>query len=138
MPAAAIPAWALITSAVAPAAAQAATGIYGARKQGQANSKALTFEQQQAQVAAQNAEADRHANYDQWAARQQRLNAVTGAVGWGTQAIPRYTPGVMPQFTPRSVGDYLLGPAQINGQNPTQPRPATPHPYRVGDVNSYL
>lgn len=144
MPAAAIPAWALVTAAVAPAAAQAATGIYGARKQGSANDKALAFNREQAQTAAQSAEADRHANYDQWAVQQRHQNAVRKAMGWGVVDVPDYVPGATPQFVPRSVGDYLSGP------QPTAPRPpargamarqpafGTPRPYRAGDVNSYL
>jgi hypothetical protein len=118
-----------------PAIASAVGSIYGAHKQGQANSKALAFGREQAQNTAENTEADRHANYDQWAARQQRLNAITGAVGWGTQAIPGYTPGVMPHFVPRSVGDYVSGPSRVVARGPSA---AAPNPYRVGDVNSYL
>jgi hypothetical protein len=92
MPAAAIPAWALITSAVAPAAASAATGIYGAHKQGQANDQALAFQTRQAQNAYDNQEVTRHANYDQWAARQQRINALTGGMGMGSAGDSRVRP----------------------------------------------
>lgn len=84
MPAAAIPAWALITSAVAPAAAQTITGVIGAKSASRANERASQTQarglDQQLAFEREN-EARRREEYDraealnrqQWEARQAQL-----------------------------------------------------------------
>jgi hypothetical protein len=75
-----------------------------------------------------NAEAARRANYDQWAARQQRLNTITGALGWGSQNIPAYVPGQVPNYIPgaQSRRDQVFASSGFGG------------PYRPGTIGSYL
>ena len=122
MPAAAIPTWALITSAVAPAAASAVSGIVGAKMQSgavrnaaqeqaraadiaaaeqrRASEAAEAFQRQQAQQAWAQQEADRRANYDQWAAREQRLGSIGEMLGYGRRQTPGYVPSVNPHLAP--------------------------------------
>jgi hypothetical protein len=117
-----------ILGPVISAGVNAGASIYGAHKQGQANSKALTFEREQAQQAAQDAEIARRANYDQWKARQQRLNTITGVLGWGSQNIPAYVPGQVPNYMPgaQSRRDQVFATSGFGG------------PYRPGTIGSYL
>lgn len=135
MPAAAIPTWALITSTVAPAAASVAgaamqsraTGRatrqqveganYAADRQLEASREAERFQRQQAQQAWASAEADRRANYDQWAARERRLGSIAEMLGYGRREIPEYVPSTNPNYMP-SVGDAVgMGMPMPQGQN---------------------
>lgn len=136
----------LVIAATVAAAAQTATSVYGAKKQGAASDKATAFAREQAQNAYANDEVARHANYDQWATQEARRNAVRKAMGWGVQPTPAYAPGVNPRYTPESIGDTLArleaGRLQAGQQRPTgaagHTRPPMPDPYRVGSVGSYL
>lgn len=113
---------ALLIPAITAAAGAGAT-IYAANKssgaaehaadlQSQANTQALSFEQQQAQQQQANFEATQRANYDQWAAREQRLSNLGSLVGLGPRQIPAYVPtmntvqpsGTVQPATPRRTG----------------------------------
>lgn len=68
---------------------------------------ALDFQKQEAERTATQVEADRHANYDQWAAFMNAHNAARQKYGYSTTAIPGYVPGVTPKYT--SPGAALMG-----------------------------
>jgi len=98
MPAAAIP-------IIIGAAATTAGTVYGAKRQADAAEKAagmqaqgseqaLDFSKVQAAAAARQAEIDRRANYDQWAARDQRMGRLGEAVGLAPRRTPGYVPGM--------------------------------------------
>lgn len=59
----------------------------------------LAFQRQQAENTYANSEVDRHANYDQWHAREARIGSVGEALGYGSREIPAYVAGVDPHFT---------------------------------------
>lgn len=135
MPAAAIPAWALITAAAAPAGAQVAGSYlqsrgankatkaqvdaanYAAQQQAKSAADALAFQKQQAAQDLAIAESTQHANYDQYAARQGRLSNLSVLTGAGKQDIPAYVPiPVAPQAPPP-----VAAPADVwNGAPPAQ------------------
>lgn len=71
---------------------------YAADRQLEASREALAFQQQQAALAARQAEVDRRANYDQWAARERRLGSVSEMLGFGGRQIPDYVPGASGEF----------------------------------------
>jgi hypothetical protein len=64
-----------------------------------ANANALAFQKAQAENEFQNSETTRKANYDQWAAQQQRMRQLDALIGVQPRAIPDYAPGVDPGFT---------------------------------------
>lgn len=146
MPAAiAIPA---LASVIAGGAAAGAS-VYGAHKQssaankaaklstdaanhaadvgGQSAREALDFQKQEAERTAAQAEADRKANYDQWAAGMNAHNAARARYGYGTTAVPAYVPGKVPSYT-NSPGAALMG----QGGPVPAPAPTTAAPVFSG------
>lgn len=79
---------------------QAAT--HSADLQSKAASDALAFSKQQAEVDARNQEQARKANYDQWAAREQRLSSFGQMLGLPSRDIPAYQASNDPNYTPGS------------------------------------
>lgn len=78
---------------------------YGADRTATSQAEQLAFLRQQAQIAQQQGEVDRRANYDQWANRERRLGSVGQALGFGGRSVPGYVPGVPQQFNePTPVG----------------------------------
>jgi hypothetical protein len=73
-------------------AAQAAATKYAADLQAKAAADALAFQRQQAAYDATQAETNRAANYDQWAAKQSLLGSVGQALGLPARSIPAYVP----------------------------------------------
>lgn len=86
---------------------QSESAKYATDAQTKANDAALEYQRQQALHADQVAETDRHANYDQWAASQRRLQSVGDLLGAGPREIPAYVP--TPQGSYGSVGATLNG-----------------------------
>jgi hypothetical protein len=84
---------------------------HAADVQAQSNREALQFEREQAAYAAQQTEVDRHANYDQWAARQRRVGSIGDYLGFKGTAnnLPAYVPGVVPDF-----GSAVASPSPVN------------------------
>lgn len=78
---------------------QTQSANYAADKQAEASRAAEAFQRQQAQNTYQNNEATRHANYDQWKAREGRLGSIGEALGYGRREVPDYVPSVDPRFT---------------------------------------
>jgi hypothetical protein len=76
---------------------QAGAVTHGADLQAKATADALTFQKQQAEAAYQSNEATRKANYDQWAAGQQRMGSISELYG-GT--APRQLPAYVSQPDP--------------------------------------
>lgn len=72
--------------------------------------EALDFTKQQAAHDAAVAEANRRANYDQWAAQQRRLGSVGDLLGKGPREIPGYVP-----LPPASFQTGPGGPAAPGG-----------------------
>lgn len=91
----------------------------------QAADERLAFERSQAEQVAKQAEIDRKANYDQWAAGQAQHNRVREALGYPTTPIPPYVPSA-----PANFGGT---PAPTTGAPPntTMPVPGAPAPPRV-------
>lgn len=82
---------------------------YAADLNARAQADSLRYLQQQGGNAFANAEASRHGNYDQWAARERRLGSIGEMLGYGSREIPAYVPGVAPTYdepTRGSVGYY--------------------------------
>lgn len=91
-----------MSSGAARDAANASTAAanHAADVQGQSTRDALDFQKAEAQAYAQQAEIDRHANYDQTAARLQRLGSIGDLLGFHVNTqMPAYVPGVTPNFT---------------------------------------
>ena len=121
--------------AIGSAAAQAATGLYGARTQARsadraaelqtqaanraaeiqdaASQRAEAFARQQAQNAYLNDEAARRGNYDVWAATEGRRGSIGALLGMGPRNIPAYVPGVDPRFD--GGGEGTSGPMPVPG-----------------------
>lgn len=82
---------------------------YAADQQKKAADEQLAYQRQQAENTFRQQEADRKANYDQWAARQTRLNSIGAALGYGAgTTIPAYVPMTDPNYT---AGTTPLPPA---------------------------
>ena len=73
---------------------QTAAANYAADVQERTSREALDYQRQQAEEEARRYEIDRRANYDQWAARENRLGALSQMWGLGARPIPGYVPGV--------------------------------------------
>lgn len=96
-------------------------GFFAARAQAKAQREALAFQKRLAQNDFANTEVTRHANYDQWAARERRIGSIGEMLGWGAREIPAYVGGVNPYF-------------ETDGR-PTVPLRSRP---MAGSVGSYL
>lgn len=87
-----------------------AAANHAADVQGAGAHEALDFTKQQAAHDAAVAEANRRANYDQWAAQQRRLGSVGDLLGKGPREIPGYVP-----LPPASFQTGPGGPAAPGG-----------------------
>jgi hypothetical protein len=96
-------------------------------KQLQANDAALQFSREQAETAYRSDEANRRANYDQWASSQQRLGSIGELLGFGPREVPAYVPRPDPRLAP-SVGQALGGP----GGGPSSLDPNAPGSFAHG------
>jgi hypothetical protein len=92
------------------AALQVGAADRAAQAQLQAQREALDFTKQQAGYDANVAEANRHANYDQYVASRGKTNSVADLLGMPHEQIPGYVP--LPAFP---------GAAGPNGAGPTTP-----------------
>lgn len=72
---------------------------YAADRQAEAAQRQEQFLREQAQRDYEQQEAVRRANYEQWAAREQRLGSIAERLGYGKRNIPSYVPSVNPGFT---------------------------------------
>lgn len=94
---------------------------YAADQQKKAADDQLAYQRQQAENTYRQQEADRKANYDQWAARQTRLNSIGAALGYGAgTSIPAYVPIADPGYT---TGTTPLPPTGTGGPTPTTVNP---------------
>lgn len=107
------------------ARAQSQSANYGADRQLEASREAERFARAQAQAAYQQAEADRRANYEQWASRERRLGSIAESLGYGRRDIPGYVPSVDPRFVDPSTQMPQGGPVSTaqpvpvgSGQSP--------------------
>lgn len=131
----------------------AATQLYGAKKQAdaannaaglqsEAAKQALDFAKTQATQEQANFEATQHANYDQYAARENRLSALGAYVGLPARQIPAYVPTtsvLAPTSAPsavRPIGAYV--PARTLPPPTVAPAPALPSPYAPGTLGAYV
>jgi hypothetical protein len=121
------------------AGAKVATDLYSAHKQGAAaehaadlsargNADALTFEKQQADLAQANFEATQKANYEQWAAKEQRLSTIGQMAGLPARSVPGYVPttsangmtaGAAAQRFLAAVNQSGLDPVAVQGHGQT-------------------
>lgn len=123
-------------SAIAGAKIQSGAANRGTKASMQANDQALAFQREQADREARTAEADRRANYDQWAATQRHRNAVLAKYGLMQNEIPAYVSGMdagPPPPAPRPQPGPMAAPmpAPRPQQMPPQigqPRPQMPPP----------
>lgn len=100
---------------------QMQTANYAADQQKKAADDQLAYQRQQAENTYRQQEADRKANYDQWAARQSRLNSIGAALGYGAgTTIPAYVPIADPGYT---TGSTPLPPTGMAGQARTTVNP---------------
>jgi hypothetical protein len=76
------------------AASTASAANYAADKTSAANAASLAFEKQKDAEAQAQAAATQRANYDQWAARETRMNDIRSALGMPSHPIPAYVPTV--------------------------------------------
>lgn len=118
---------------------QTGAANHAADLQSQSTAAALAFQKQQAEAQWVNDEANRKANYDQWAAHEANVGSIGEWLGLGGKTIQPYVPGVDPRFldanaapppagpTPAaaaarppmgSVGSYLTPPSAPSGVNP--------------------
>lgn len=72
---------------------------YAADQQKKAADEQLAYQRQQAENTYRQQEADRKANYDQWAARMASINSARKALGYTTVDVKPYVPMVDPQYT---------------------------------------
>jgi hypothetical protein len=75
---------------------------YAADKTSQAAAASLAFEQQKDREAQAQAAATQKANYDQWAAKETRMNDIRTSLGMPAHPIPAYVPTTTPGSTPPS------------------------------------
>lgn len=103
---------------------------YAAQLQDEANRRAEIFSRQTAENQWLNSEAARKANYEQWAARENRISNLGVAMGMSARDIPAYAAGIDPQYTNQTDMDRLLaqlsansseGPGGITGKGQTVP-----------------
>lgn len=121
---------------------------YGANLQDQAAQRQEAFLRQQAENGYANSEVDRRANYDQWAARENRLGSLSAALGYGGRAVPAYVPSVDPHYltpTPGAppTGGMLPGGTPMNGTAANLPGQYSfaappPNPYALRPLSAYL
>lgn len=91
------------------AQAQTQAANYAADKTSQSAAAALQFQKEQAALDAQRAEENRHANYDQWAAREGRLGTLGELIGAGSRNIPAYVPISQGGTPPPTTGTGATG-----------------------------
>jgi hypothetical protein len=84
---------------------------HGADLEDAANRRSTQFQRELAQQYGEQAEIDRHANYDQAAASLQRLGSIGQLLGIKgvSSTMPAYVPGVKPNFVAPSVADAVDG-----------------------------
>jgi hypothetical protein len=97
-------------------AADAAT--HGADLQDAAAQRTEAFNREQADYTAQQAEVDRHANYDQYAVNRRRIGSLGTMLGLGGVDVPAYVPGIVPHFA--------NAPAPAPGAPPSSGSPTPP------------
>ena len=104
--------------------------------------RAEAFQRQQEQQKWRDAETTRRANYDQWAARQQALNAYRQRYGYQGAPIPAYVPSQDPGFQPPEATGAPPGGrpgGAAGGAAGADPYSrSTPRPPMMGAVGSYV
>lgn len=91
----------------------------------QSDREALDFQKQQAETQWQNDEGNRHANYDQWAAKRRNIGSIGTMLGLGGGGdIPAYVPSTDPRFG--ASGGPAPPPAGPGGPPPGAPAPRRP------------
>lgn len=71
---------------------------HGADITAKTNADTLAWQKQEAEQTYQQAETDRRANYDQWAAHMGGVNSVGQMLGFGRKPVPGYVPSVDPRY----------------------------------------
>jgi type II secretory pathway pseudopilin PulG len=105
------------------AALQAQSAASAQAAQTSATDQALQFQKDQAALDNARQETNRRADYDQWAARENRISTLGQALGLGARQIPGYVPGPMSGQTPGTIagtagasgGDRLSAAASVDG-----------------------
>lgn len=79
-----------------------------------ASEDALRFQGQLTEQNREDAEVNRHGDYDSWAARERRMSSIGGMLGLAPREIPEYRP-----LGPSIIGDYNGGRPPVSGPLPT-------------------
>lgn len=101
----------------------------------------LAFQRQQAEADYQNSEGSRHANYDQWAASQRRLQTLNDLLGLGPREIPGYVPGKDPNFTgsgPSTASGVPTGPSGTRTSTGAGSGPSGPVDGSPASISAYF
>lgn len=105
--------------------------LKAAAMQQQSAEEALTYEKQQAALTATNAEIAQHGNYDQYAARENRLGTLGQMMGLGPRDIPAYRPMAtdLPAGSVGAIAGAPGSPAPTTGASGSAP---------AGDITGFL